>query len=145
MRDYEFVDGASRWETGGTANYPGAIGLAESVGLINEFGTATRRRARAIADGPPDQRTEAAGHSRGHGRKTAATAPASSASRWADVDENVALTYFLQQHKVLVSVRYTSHVGGVRVSCHLFNNRDDIDRLLELVGVYLRQHAKATV
>ena len=31
------------------------------------------------------------------------------------------------------------------VSCHIFNNRDDIDRLLELVGVYLCQHAKATV
>ena len=62
-----------------------------------------------------------------------------------DVDENVALMTFLQQHKVLVSVRYTSHVGGVRVSCHLFNNRDDLNRLLELVGVYLRQHAKASV
>ena len=61
-----------------------------------------------------------------------------------DVNENIALMNFLQQNKVLVSVRYTSHVGGVRVSCHLFNTQNDLDRLLELVAVYLRQHAKAT-
>ncbi len=39
-----------------------------------------------------------------------------------DAEDNIALTNFLQEHKVLVSVRYTSGVGGVRVSCHLFNN-----------------------
>jgi selenocysteine lyase/cysteine desulfurase len=62
-----------------------------------------------------------------------------------EMDEDIALANFLQQHKVLVSVRYTSHVGGVRVSCHLFNNQEDLDRLLELVAIYLCQHAKATV
>ena len=40
VREYEFIGDARRWETGGTANYPGAIGLAESVGLINELGIA---------------------------------------------------------------------------------------------------------
>ena len=38
VRHYDFVDSAARWETGGTANYPGAIGLAESVALINDIG-----------------------------------------------------------------------------------------------------------
>ncbi len=52
------------------------------------------------------------------------------------VEEEVALMDFLQQNNVLVSVRYTSGVGGVRVSCHLFNTGDDLDRLLELVGAY---------
>jgi cysteine desulfurase / selenocysteine lyase len=144
VRDYEFVGGARRWETGGTANYPGAIGLAESVSLINELGVANvgehvlsltdhlisglkRQDIRVVTS--EDRRCQSGIVSFTLG----------------DVDENVALTKFLQQHRVLVSVRYTSHVGGVRVSCHLFNNHDDIDRLLELVGVYLRQHAKATV
>ena len=58
------------------------------------------------------------------------------------VEDNVALTDFLQQNQVLVSVRYTSGVGGVRVSCHLFNTSDDLDRLLELTGAFLRHHAK---
>ena len=40
---------------------------------------------------------------------------------------------YLLSRKILVSVRYTSHVGGVRVSSHFYNNAEDIDRLLEAV------------
>jgi selenocysteine lyase/cysteine desulfurase len=61
-----------------------------------------------------------------------------------DVDQNVALVDYLRQHKVLVSLRYTSGVGGVRVACHLFNNREDIGRLVEATGEFVRRHAKAT-
>jgi hypothetical protein len=39
--------------------------------------------------------------------------------------------------------RYTSGVDGARVSCHLFNNQADIDRLTEHVGTFLRRHAEA--
>ena len=60
------------------------------------------------------------------------------------MEDNIALTNFLQEHKVLVSVRYTSGVGGVRVSCHLFNNRDDLDRLLDRTAAFLRKRVKAT-
>ena len=35
--------------------------------------------------------------------------------------------------RILTSVRYTSNVGGVRVSCHLYNTAEDIDRLLDAV------------
>ncbi len=144
VRDYTFVDGARRWETGGTANYPGAIGLAESVGLINDLGSQNvgahvlsltdylinGLKQQDIRVVTPEERL----YRSGIVTFTLGT-----------VEENVALMNFLQQHKALVSVRYTSHVGGVRVACHLFNNREDLDRLLELLGVYLRQHAKATV
>jgi selenocysteine lyase/cysteine desulfurase len=53
-----------------------------------------------------------------------------------------ALTNFLQQQKVLLSVRYTLHVGGVRVSCHLFNNTSDLDRLVELADRFVRRHVQ---
>ena len=43
----------------------------------------------------------------------------------------------LAEAGVLVSVRYTSGVGGVRVSCHFFNHRADLDRLLNLVKSFL--------
>ena len=143
VRDYEFVGGARRWETGGTANYPGAIGLAESVGLINELGIANiGEHVLSLTDHlvsglkQQDIRVVTPENRRCRSGIVSFTL--------GDVDDNLAVTSFLQQNKVLVSVRYTSHVGGVRVSCHLFNNRDDIDRLLELVGAFLRQHAKAT-
>jgi selenocysteine lyase/cysteine desulfurase len=49
-------------------------------------------------------------------------------------EQNVALMEALLNHRVLVSVRYTSHVGGVRVSCHFYNEGEDIDRLLGLLS-----------
>ena len=33
--------------------------------------------------------------------------------------------------KIFISIRYTSGVGGIRVSTHYFNNEDDLDRLVE--------------
>ena len=50
-----------------------------------------------------------------------------------DAGRNVALMRYLLERKILVSVRYTSNVGGVRVSCHFFNSTADMDRLLEAV------------
>lgn len=50
------------------------------------------------------------------------------------VDRNVALIQRLLDRKILVSVRYTSFVGGVRVSCHFFNSQADIEMLLAAVG-----------
>ncbi|MBV9609354.1 MAG: aminotransferase class V-fold PLP-dependent enzyme [Acidobacteria bacterium] len=47
--------------------------------------------------------------------------------------ENRRVMEKLLEQKILVSVRYTSGVGGVRVSCHYFNNVADLDRLLNAV------------
>ncbi len=49
-------------------------------------------------------------------------------------EDNVALMERLLDNKVLVSVRYTSNVGGVRVSCHYYNSFEDLDRLLGAVA-----------
>jgi selenocysteine lyase/cysteine desulfurase len=58
---------------------------------------------------------------------------------------NLALMEHLLDHRVLVSVRYTSHVGGVRVSCHFFNSVDDLERLLELTQGFLRRQRSRPV
>ena len=47
--------------------------------------------------------------------------------------DNCSLMEQLLDQKILVSVRYTSNVGGVRVSCHFYNNFSDIDGLLNAV------------
>jgi selenocysteine lyase/cysteine desulfurase len=143
VRDYDFVDDARRWETGGTANYPGAIGLAESVGLINDIGIEQiAEHVLSLTDhlieGLKRQGIQIVTPEERRYRSGIVT------FTLGDVEDNIALTNFLQESKVLVSVRYTSGVGGVRVSCHLFNNTDDLDRLLDLTRTYVRQHAKAT-
>lgn len=142
VRDYEFVDGARRWETGGTANYPGAIGLAEAVGLINDIGIDNVGRhvlslTDYLIDGLRRLNVQLVTREEREHRSGVVTFTLDK------LDDNIALVDFLQKHKVLVSIRYTSQVGGVRVSCHLFNNQSDLDRLLELVGAFVCKHAAA--
>jgi selenocysteine lyase/cysteine desulfurase len=139
---YAFVGDARRWETGGTANYPGAIGLAASVELINQIGIENvGRHVLSLTD-----HLIAALHQR-HIQVVTPEEPQHRSGivtfTLEEPRDNLALTRFLQEHKVLVSVRYTSGVGGVRVSCHLFNTTDDLDRLMELTGAFVERHAKA--
>lgn len=44
----------------------------------------------------------------------------------------------LLEKKILVSVRYTSNVGGIRVSCHFYNSPEDIATLLTEVRNFFR-------
>ena len=53
-------------------------------------------------------------------------------------DRNLELMEYLLAHKVLVSVRYTSGVGGVRISSHFFNNKEDLDRTVQYIRDFLR-------
>jgi selenocysteine lyase/cysteine desulfurase len=143
VREYDFVDSARRWETGGTANYPGAIALAESVGLINEIGIEKVGEhvlclTDYLIDTLQQQGLKVVTPLERRNRSSIVTFTAG------DVEQNVALVDYLQQHKVLVSLRYTSGVGGVRVACHLFNNREDIGRLVEVTAEFVRRNARAT-
>ncbi|MFQ5696150.1 MAG: aminotransferase class V-fold PLP-dependent enzyme [Terriglobia bacterium] len=137
VRDYRFVEEARRYEIGGTANYPGAVGLAASLRMINELGAARiAGRIYELTDylmaglselgvevvTPPEKENRS-------GIVTFSVGPG---------EKNVALLERLLDQKVLVSVRYTSNVGGVRVSCHFFNTRQDLDRLLAATKGYLR-------
>jgi selenocysteine lyase/cysteine desulfurase len=129
VRDYQFVREARRFEIGGTANYPGAIGLAASLELILSLGQ------RQIAEHVHALTDHLIAGLRSLG--LALITDFDRAHRAGIVtfgvgspQQNVALMEHLAAQHILVSVRYTSGVGGVRVSCHFFNTRDDLDRLL---------------
>ncbi|MBZ5600437.1 MAG: aminotransferase class V-fold PLP-dependent enzyme [Acidobacteriia bacterium] len=129
VQDYAFVPAARRLETGGTANYPGAVGLAASLNLIHSLGqqpiaehifSLTEQLLAGLDRLPvtvvtPRERKNRSG---------IVTFSAGSA------DENVRLMNRLLEKRILVSVRYTSNVGGVRVSCHFYNSAEDIETLL---------------
>ena len=144
VREYEFVRDARRWETGGTSNYPGAIGLAEAVGLINEIGIENvGRHVLSLTDYLIDAL---------HNLSIRVVTPEEREHRSGIVTftldklkDNIALTDFLQTQKVLVSIRYTSQVGGVRISCHLFNNTADIDQLIALVAAFVSKRSTVQV
>jgi selenocysteine lyase/cysteine desulfurase len=137
VRDYKFITDARRFEIGGTSNYPGAIGLAASLHMINQLGGANiaayvceltthlltglmQLGVEIVTPVEPEHRSGIVTFSLG--------------SR----DRNLALMEYLLEHKVLISVRYTSGVGGVRISSHFFNTKEDLDRALEHVRNFLR-------
>ncbi len=129
VRDYEFVRDARRYEIGGTANYPGAIALAASLKLINSI------RQQRIAEHIHSLTDRLIAGLRAHGleivtdfnRENRAGIVTFSIG---SPQKNLALMESLLERRILVSVRYTSGVGGIRVSCHFFNSLGDIDHLL---------------
>jgi cysteine desulfurase / selenocysteine lyase len=128
--DYNFVTTARRFETGGTGNYPGAAGLAAALGLIHEVGQdEIEKHINCLAD------QLLTGLERLPVKIVTPRAPSNRSGiitfSGGSAEQNVALMKRLQEEKILVSVRYTSHVGGVRVSCHFYNSEEDIDRLLK--------------
>ena len=52
--------------------------------------------------------------------------------------DDLALRDYLLGRGIVVSVRYTSGVGGVRVSTHVYNDESDVDRLLEAIHAWLK-------
>ena len=134
LGEFRAVEEAKAFEVGGTGNYPGAAGLGASVGMIRELGP---RRIGEYIVGLTDHLI--AGLDR---VGVEVVTPRARENRSGIVafsvgtaEQNVALAEWLAEAGVLVSVRYTSGVGGVRVSCHFFNNNADVDRLLEVVEV----------
>ncbi|QNP74943.1 aminotransferase class V-fold PLP-dependent enzyme [Streptomyces roseirectus] len=130
LRDYEFTEDAYAWETGGTGNYPGAVGLSAALSLFLELRpqrieshvlTLTEHllqgldRLKLTVVGPRGVRHRSAIVTFSTGNPRA--------------DES--LMRWLLAAGVAVSVRFVSGVGGVRVSCHLYNTPRDVDALLE--------------
>jgi selenocysteine lyase/cysteine desulfurase len=132
VTDYEFVNSVRKFETGGTSNYPGAVGLAASLKLIQSLGpqniadhifSLTDR----LISGLDELGIEVVTPRARENRSGIVTFSVGSAA------ENVALMNRLLEKKILVSVRYTSNVGGIRVSCHFFNSSEDVDTLMSEV------------
>lgn len=130
VREYRVVETAQKFEIGGTANYPGAIGLAASLRLVNAIGIkAIEAHVLSLTDYLMEQ-LPAAG-------ATVITVPdwqhrsgIVTFRFYKELAEEQRLLEQLHRWGVYVAMRFTSGIGGIRVSCHYFNNREDIDRLI---------------
>jgi cysteine desulfurase/selenocysteine lyase len=132
VREFQFVRDASRFEVGGTANYPGAVGLAASLQLIHDLGPDAIWNhiyglTNHLIDGLKDLGVSLVSRLEPLHRSGIVTFSVGSS------EHNVALMHKLLERRILTSVRYTSQVGGIRVSCHFFNDVSDLDCLL--IGV----------
>ncbi len=127
--DFRFAVSARRYEIGGTANYPGAVGLAASLELINGIGPGIiAEHIYSLTDhlisGLQTLGLRVVSPTERPHRSGIVTFSVGSS------DQNIAMMNKLLERRILVSVRYTSGIGGIRVSCHFFNNGSDVDQLL---------------
>lgn len=135
---YSFLGTAQRLETGGTSNYPGAVGLAASMRLVNDIGIDSIEEHvlgltdRLIAELPSTGATVITVPERKH-RSGIVTF-----RFYRDLEAERQLVARLCSEGVLVGIRFTAGVGGVRVSCHYFNTNEHLDSLL----LALRRAAK---
>lgn len=129
-RRFAFERSAKKFEIAGTANYPGAVGLGASLALINEVGIeAVERQVRRLGGLLQDElaKTRATLVS---ARDPAARSGITVFRYQASPREDRALVEEILRQKVYISIRYTSNVGGIRISTHFYNDEEDVLRLV---------------
>jgi selenocysteine lyase/cysteine desulfurase len=132
-RAFRFPKKAKAFETGGTANYPGAVALAVATELANSIGSeAIESHVRALTE------RFIAGAERVGLRVVSSFAPSERAGivvvrAFPEPAADLELVRQLREEGILVSMRYTSGIGGIRVSMHYFNDESDVDRVLDAI------------
>lgn len=139
VRPYDFAGVAKSFEINGTANYPGAVALGASLALVNSIGidevdARVLGLARALYDELDRLGVRLVTRSEERARSGITAFEVSD-----DLAENEAFLDRLLDERIYVSLRYTSGVGGIRVSTHYFNDESDLERLLNAVRRFARQ------
>ncbi len=131
VSDWDFDLTARKFEIGGTSNYPGAIALGESLALVNELGIENIEAYVSALSGYCMDELEKIGATLITHRDPGRRAGIVIARLYADLATERAVHQALQERNVFVALRFTDYIGGFRISCQYFNNRADIDRLVE--------------
>lgn len=131
VREYQFPATAQQFEIGGTANYPGAIGLAASLRMINAVGIDVieqhvRRLGEVLWQGLEERGARIVSPPSPEARSGITTFGFHDTP-----EEDYGLLQKILDDRVFISMRYTGPVGGLRVSTHFYNTEDDVLRLLE--------------
>lgn len=135
-RDFDFPGSAKRFEVAGTSNYPGQAGLGASLALLNEIGIAdVERHIQGLTALLHDELDRLG--ARLISKREAENRSGITTFRMGEdpADDLLVLNRMLTE-RILISIRYTSGVGGLRVSTHYYNTEDDVFRLCEA----LRRH-----
>ncbi len=130
--DWSFRQAASKFEIGGTSNYPGAVGLGASLAQINGIGV-DRIHSHILGLGNRLRAgLEALGaHVVSPGAPDGARSGITIFTVYDDPVKDRALLQELLDRRILLAQRYTSGVGGLRASIHFYNDESDVERLLD--------------
>lgn len=145
VRPYEFLDSAKRYELNGTSNYPGAVALGASLKLLNAVGAdALEARVRELGTLLRESLAEAGATVVSHD-DPATRSGITTFTLSGDPAEDEVLLQELLDARICVSRRYTSYVGGIRVSTHAYTTEDEIDVLCAAVRGAAERKARSGV
>jgi selenocysteine lyase/cysteine desulfurase len=138
IQTYALPPTAARFEVGVHHGAVGGAGLAAALAIFNEVGPARIAEHAAVlgdrvAAGVRALDLELVTHLDREHRSGLTVFRTGSSSK-----DDLALRDYLLARDVVVSVRFTSGVGGIRVSTHVYNDESDVDRLLDTVHAWLK-------
>lgn len=129
--DWTFPETARKYEIGGTSNYAGAIALGESLALVNEIGIQNiEKRVLEISEYCMDRIEEIGGTLITH-RDPGHRGGIVIARLYDDLDVDRMILKTLHARNIFIAQRFTDYVGGFRISCQYFNNKKDIDNMID--------------
>jgi selenocysteine lyase/cysteine desulfurase len=135
-RDFDFPASAKRFEVAGTSNYPGQAGLGASLALLNEIGIANAEgHIQSLTALLQEELAGLGAHLVSKPEAEHRSGITTFRMGQDPADDRRVLNRLLAE-RFLISIRYTSGVGGLRVSTHYYNTEDDVLRFCEA----LRRH-----
>ncbi len=138
FREYRFPDNARKFEIGGTANYPGGIGLAESLKTVNSLGIDK------VEEYVLDLGEYVFGELEKLGINVVSKRDRKNRSGiiifkcFNDHQKNREILEKMLDRKIYLAMRFTSNVGGLRVSPQYYNNKDDVDAFIDTLKTIIR-------
>jgi selenocysteine lyase/cysteine desulfurase len=135
---YDFAPVAKSFEIAGTSNYPGAIGLGEAIKILSLVGIKNIQEQVLNLSGFLQEELLR--------RDFNLISPQNNLLRSGitvfriseDPVRNLNIVNKLLDQDILISMRYSSGIGGIRVSTHYFNNNKDIQILLDALDAITR-------
>ena len=142
VNNWKFVKTARRFEIGGTSNYPGAIALGESLGLVNELGIKNiEEHVLDLGDYCMKKMEELGGTIITH-KERDRRAGIVIFRLYNDTKKDLEILKKLHAKRVLIAQRFTDYVGGFRVSCQYYNMEKDIDVLADTLKPIIAEMGK---
>ncbi|VEB36458.1 aminotransferase class-V [Legionella sainthelensi] len=133
FQPFNFSKTAKQFEVGGTSNYIGAIGLGKSISLINQLGIQSiESRIRELSN-LLHQELNKLNVCKITQEDEVSQSGITVFSFYNNAEKDLALLKALLERKIYLSMRYTSNLGGLRVSTHFFNNEEDIQKLIHSI------------
>jgi len=130
FREYNFPSTAKKYEIAGTSNYPGAVGLGKSLKLINNIGIKNiENHVHKLTDFLHKE-LDKIGAKVVTKREPEHRSGITIFNYYDTPKQNQKLLKKILQERIFISIRYTSHIGGIRVSTHFYNTEEDILKLI---------------